>query len=216
MTNPPVKKNDLIDRLAGDLRPVRRFPTGAVVTLWLLLGWSFVCLVTFATGDLRPGVIGQLQASPRFVLECGLGFVVGIVLYRFAVLLAVPGATSARRAAGISVALLSAWFGVYLYGLVDPALEPSMVGKRPHCFVETFVFSSVPLVVGFWLVVRRLPLARGWTGALVGSAAASIPATIMQIACMYDPKHILQFHLGPVLIVGSVGAAAGWLGFRRP
>ena len=216
MTDPPENKNDLIERLSADLQPVRRFSVGAIVAMWLAIGWAFVAFVTFSTGDLRPGVVAQLQASPRFLLEYVLGAAVGVVVYRLAVLLAIPGATSTRRAAAIAVAMLSAWFGLHLYGLVDPALEPSMIGKRPHCFVETFVFSSMPIAFGLWLLLRRLPLARGWTGALVGFAAASMPAPIMQIACMCDPRHILQFHLMPVLIVGGFGALSGWLGFKKP
>lgn len=216
MPNTPIKKDQLVDHLAADLRPVHRFSAGAVLALWLGIAWAFVCLVTFATGDLRPGVIEQLRQSPRFLVECVLGLVVGIAVFRNAILLSLPGVMSWKRAAIVTVGLLGVWVGVYVYGLANPALEPSMLGKRPHCFVETFAFSSVPLVLGYWLVSRRTPIARGWTGALIGAAAASLPATIMQIACMYDPKHILQFHLAPVAIVGIAGAIAGWLAFRKP
>lgn len=216
MPNTPMKKDQLVDRLAVDLRPVHRFPTGVVVALWLVISWVFVCLVTFGTGDLRPGVMEQLGQSPRFVAECLFGVLVGVVVFRNASLLSLPGVLTSKRAAIATVGLLVLWVGAYLYGLANPALEPSMLGKRPHCFVETFAFSSVPLVLGYWLLSRRTPIARGWTGALLGAAATSIPATIMQIACMYDPKHILQFHLAPVIIVASAGAIVGWLAFRKP
>ena len=49
-------------------------------------------------------------------------------------------------------------------------------------------------------------------GALLGLAAGSLPALMMQIACMYSPEHILAFHIGPALAVAGAGAALGaWL-----
>lgn len=211
-----TKKAHLIDSLATDLQPVHRLRVGATVALWLIVAWAFVWVMTLATGDLRPGFVDQLRQSPRYVVECALGFVAGAMLFHVAILLSVPGAISRPRAALLAIGILVVWFGAFAVGLAYPALEPSMLGKRPHCFVETFAFSTVPMLLGVWLIARRLPLARGATGALVGGAAASIPAAIMQIACMYDPTHILQYHLSVVLIVGAAGAFIGWLAFRKP
>ena len=41
----------------------------------------------------------------------------------------------------------------------------------------------------------------------LGLAAGMLPALYMQIACMYLPAHILQFHILPGLMVVFVGAA---------
>ena len=211
-----MKKDDFVDHLAADLTPRRRFSPAAILVIWLTVSWAFVIAVTFATGDLRPGALTQLLHSPRFLLECVLGLAVGVLAFRAGVLLALPGRVSWRRVVPETVALIAVWFGAYAYGLIDPALEPSMVGKRPHCFAETFLFSSLPIALGLWFVARRTPIQRGWTGALVGASAASLPALMMQIACMYDPKHILVFHLVPVVVMGLFGALVGWVALRKP
>lgn len=210
-----VDKDQLLDDLAADLRPVSRLSTGAAVVLWLVASWAFVVGVTLATGDMRPGWFGQLTQTPRFLFECAIGFAAGLLAFRTGMLLSVPGRVAWRRAVPAALAWLLVWIGAYVYGLVDPALEPSMVGKRPGCFSETFLFASLPLALGLFLVARRAPLRRAWVGALVGAASAALPALMMQVACMYDPKHILQFHLSPVVVMAFVGAGIGWLVLRR-
>jgi hypothetical protein len=195
---------------------MRRLSSGAAIVLWLSLSWAFVIAITLATGDLRPDVIEQLLHSPRFVVECLLGFGVGVFAFRTAILLALPGRASWRRAVPAAHAMVALWILAYVYGLVDPALEPSMVGKRPHCFSETLLFSSLPVALGVLLIARRTPIRRGWVGVLIGASAASLPALMMQVACMYDPKHILLLHLVPVLIMGIVGGVLGKIILRKP
>jgi hypothetical protein len=211
-----MRKDEIVEQLATDLRPVRRLSSGAAIVLWLSLSWAFVIAITLATGDLRPGVFEQLQHSPRFVIECLLGFGVGVFAFRGAVLLALPGRMSWRRAIPAVHAMVALWIAVYVYGLVDPALEPSTLGYRRHCFSETLLFSGPPVALGLFLIARRTPIRRGWVGGLIGASAASLPALIMQIACMYDPKHILLFHLMPVVILGIMAGLLGKLILRKP
>jgi len=45
------------------------------------------------------------------------------------------------------------------------------------------------------------------TGALLGAAAGAIPGLVMQFACMYEPTHILAYHLAPVGLLTLLGAA---------
>ncbi|MEM7135170.1 MAG: NrsF family protein [Myxococcota bacterium] len=210
-----MDRKQFIDQLAAEPRPAKRLSTGVAIALWLAASCTFVVGATLATGDLRPGVGEQLRDFPRFAAECALGLVAGIFVFRTGLLLSVPGRLHWRRAVPLALALIALWIGAYVYGLWSPALEPSMVGKRPNCFGETFLFSSFPLALGLLLVARRAPLQRAWVGALVGAASTSLPALMMQVACMYDPRHILQFHLLPILIVGLVGGAIGSLVLRR-
>ena len=87
-----------------------------------------------------------------------------------------------------------------------------MLGKRPHCFAETLLYSAPPVIAGLWLLKRRYVLRGARAGALLGLAAGSLPALMMQIACMYSPEHILAFHIGPALAVAGAGAVLGaWL-----
>lgn len=206
----------LIEELAQDLRPVR--PPRALaqsVALWLLASWAIVVALTFATGPLRPGAFGQLIEHPRYAFEAALGFVLGGVAIWGALALGIPGAGSPRRRIGPALGLALFWVGAFAYGILDPAVDPSMAGKRAHCTVETFAYAIAPLLIGIAALRRRAALRRAWAGALVGAAGAALPALAMQFACMYDPAHILWNHLGPVAAMALAGAALGALLLRR-
>jgi hypothetical protein len=50
---------------------------------------------------------------------------------------------------------------------------------------------------------------------MAGAAAAAVPGLFMQLACMYDPAHILTHHLAPIGVVAALGGLLGLLVFRR-
>ncbi len=79
-----------------------------------------------------------------------------------------------------------------------------MLGKRPFCALEIVVWGLPPVLVGLWLLRRRAAFERAWTGALLGAA---LPGLLMQLACMYDPAHILLHHLLPIGALIALGAA---------
>ena len=207
-----MDRTAFIESLAGDLRPTgRRLPATWTLLLWLATSWAVVSALTLATGEMRSGVGEQFLSSPRFILECVLGLAAGVLAIRSAVELAVPGRARRQELVPLSLAVLTLWVGSYVYGLYDPAVEPSMLGKREHCYYETLLFSSVPFALGLILARRRMPLQRAWVGLLIGVASAAVPALIMQWACMYEPAHILGHHLLPIAVVGAAGAIAGRL-----
>lgn len=82
-----------------------------------------------------------------------------------------------------------------------------MAGKRAHCAIEAFLYSMPPTLCALWLQQRRYALRP--VRALVKSAVAAglLGALVMQVACMYEPAHILKFHVLPVvLLVAGVAA----------
>ena len=208
-----LNRDALLDGLSEDLAPVRpRWPAGAAAALWLVLSWAFVVAATLATGPMRPDFAEQLAASPRFVLEVVAGVGVGIAAIVGALRLAVPGAGRPSFLLALTLAGAALWAGLFAFGLFDPALEPSMLGKREHCSVETFLFSAAPLVGAIFLMRRRAVLLPVPTALLAGLAAASLPAGLMQLACMYAPEHVLLYHVLPAVAVAAGAAVAGrWL-----
>jgi hypothetical protein len=183
--------------------------------LWLIGAWILVVAVTLAVQPMRPGFAGQLLASPRFAIETLLGLAAGGVAIRAAFALGIPGWGSPRRQIVLALALLAFWVSAYFYGLVNPALEPSMLGKRPHCFVEGLVYGVAILVAGLLLLRRLAPLGRWSAGFVIGAAAGAIPGLLMQLACIYIPSHILAYHIVPGLAVALLGTLAGRLLLRR-
>ena len=196
------------------LAPVRPGPNpGVLACLWLGLSACYVVIVTHWLGPIRPTAMGQLQSEPRFLLEMLIGALVAVGLARDAFLAAIPG--TVRRGFTRAVAVLAMlWLGGFVFGLYSPALEPSMLGKRGHCFIETFVYALPPLLVLLYWQQRNYPLGAGRAALVAGLAAGILPALYMQIACMYQPAHILAFHIGPALAVAGA-APLLLLGWRR-
>jgi hypothetical protein len=198
----------LISALSSSLQPVR--PVMAVeltALLWLLASAGFVVAVTHWLGPIRPNAIAQLGSEARFAMETLVGVMAIAVVAIAAFRASIPGALT-RRFAALALCLMLLWLANYVIGLVSPALEPSMLGKRDHCFVETLVFSMPPALLALLLIHRRYPLRPVYGAALACLAAGMMPALYMQIACMYVPAHILQMHILPGLLVMLAGALA--------
>ena len=129
--------------------------------LWWVGAWILVVAATLAVQPMRPGFAGQLLASPRFAIETLLGFVAGGVAIAAAFAVGIPGWGAPRRRIAFALALLAFWISAYLYGLANPALEPSMLGKRPLCYAEVLIYGAPILAVGLLLLRRLAPLGGG-------------------------------------------------------
>lgn len=211
MTSSPNSNGDgtqgLIDDLSRDLAPVQQ-PTGVGTSslLWLVLAWAVALAAVWWVGPFRPGVGEQLLGSARFALESVAGWAVGVAAICAALHAGTPGGHSAFKLAMGVLGVAGLWFGLHALGLLWPTFPASTEGARSLCDVEALMHASLPMLVGCLAMRRRVVLDPRWTGLLLGIAAGSIPALIMNWACMYDAAHILQHHLGPMLVV----AAAGW------
>ena len=196
-----TERDELVSALAGDLGsagPATNSDRLAVA--WLFASLAYVVLITHLLGPIRPGALSQLVSHPRFALEMVLGLATLAVATLAAFRAAVPGALTSRFALA-SAGLVILWIVAYVVGLVAPALEPSMMGKRDHCFLETFLYALPPAGLACYLCWKYYPLEPSKMALRCGLAAGLIPALYMQIACMYDPGHILLFHILPGLSV---------------
>ena len=195
---------ELIDELSRELEPVSSPPSlWRLWGLWLLVSAAWVVLVTHWLGPIRPTALAELQTVPRFTLEMLAGLVgaVGLAVASFHV--AVPGGLS-RRGMLVALGLAALWGCLLLLALVSPALEPSMLGKRNHCYLEAILSALPPLLALLYWQRRLYTLAPWRAAALAGLAAGLLPALYMQVACMYLPAHILLFHLGPALLTAAM------------
>jgi hypothetical protein len=209
-------RNQLIGELSGELRPAPRLRGPRQLSLvWWVGAWLFVVAATLAVDPMRPGFAGQLLSSPRFAGETLFGILAGAFAIGVAFAAGIPGLGSPRRRIALALVLLAVWASAYLYGLVNPALEPSMAGKRRLCFVEVWLYGLPILIVALLLLRRLAPLGRFGAGFVTGAAAGAIPALLMQLACMYVPAHILTHHIAPGLALAFVGGMAGLRLLRR-
>jgi hypothetical protein len=208
------KQHILISNLSRDLAPVSPPPNiNRLAIAWFLLSAIFVVAMTHLFGPIRPGAFSQLGTEPRFLLETMLGVAAILWTSLLAFRSAVPAALS-KQFAATGMVLMALWLAQYIIGLVSPALEPSMLGKRDHCFSETLVYSLPVILTGLFLIRRLYPLRPMRTAMSIGLAAGMLPALYMQLACMYEPSHILGYHILPGLLM--VGAAAGIAAIWRP
>ena len=208
------KQHILISNLSRDLAPVSS-PSNInrLAIAWFLLSAIFVVAITHLFGPIRPGAFSQLGTEPRFLLETMLGVAAILWTSLLAFRSAVPAALS-KQFAATGMVLMALWLAQYVIGFVSPALEPSMLGKRDHCFSETLVYSLPVILTGLFLIRRLYPLRPLRTAMSIGLAAGMLPALYMQLACMYEPSHILGYHILPGLLM--VGAAAGIAAIWRP
>ena len=206
--------SDLIASLSGQLEPVKPAPDiNFVAMVWLLFSAVYLVAVTHWFGPIRSTALDQLALYPRFALESLAGLVAIVLVCLAAFRAVVPGLASSRLVT-VAAGLTLLWIGSYIVGLASPALEPSMLGKRDHCFLETVVYAVPPLLAALYLGRRFYPLRPLRTAASLGLAAGMMPALYMQIACMYEPGHILAFHIAPGLAVAAVGLALAWAWYQ--
>lgn len=206
----------LIANLSKDLAPVSPPPNiNKVAVVWFLLSAIYVIAVTHVFGPLRSNALSQLATEPRFLLETMLGVAAIFWTSLLAFRSAVP-AFLTKRFAIVGMVLMVLWLAQYVIGFISPALEPSRLGKRTYCYFETLVYALPVILSGLFLVRRYYPLRPVRTAMFIGLSAGMMPALYMQLACMYEPAHILSFHILPGLMMVGVGAviAARW-GLRQ-
>jgi hypothetical protein len=209
-------RGELIQELSQELAPAARLRGPyQLALLWLIGAWILVVAATLAVQPMRSGFADQLLDSPRFAGETLLGIVAGVLAIGVAFRVGIPGLGSSRRQIALALISLALWSSTYLYGLADPTLEPSMLGKRALCHAEVLLYGLPALVASLLLLRRLAPLERWSAGLVAGAAAGAIPGLLMQLACMYIPAHILTHHIAPVLALALVGSLAGRLLLRR-
>lgn len=207
------KRQQMIADLADDLQPTKPVGSAGPAALWLVFGLIFAAGLAWMDGPFRDNAFQQLLLSAQFFVESALGLVSVALLIFSAFELSIPSTHSFMRRLVMPLAALAAWVGFYLWGLYAPALEPSMAGKRHFCYLQTLLYSVPLLLAGLFWARRQYPIHGARIGLLLGLAAGSIPALVMQFACVYIPAHILQHHILPGLSIGVLGALAGalWL-----
>ncbi len=209
------KYDELIANLSRAVAPVSPAPSANTLgTAWFVLSAVYVVVATHMFGPARAGAFSQLATEPRFLLESLLGAAAILWTSLLAFRAAIPAALTRQFAAG-GLVLMALWLAQYVIGLVSPALEPSMVGKRSHCYYETMIYALPPILVGVFLIRRLYPLRFVRTAMSLSLAAGMLPALYMQLACMYEPAHILSLHILPGLLMVLAGAAIASLWRQR-
>lgn len=199
------KQQQLIQSLTTDLQPVQTAkPPVRQALAWLLVSGLFVWGMTELVAPLRSDAVQQLLSVPRFALETLTAVAAIVCLSVAAFRSAIPGSSyQAWLKTGWVLAAL--WVVQYLLGLWSPAIAPSLNGERAECWLEVLLYSVPPVLAALYLTRKMYTLTPTATSLSYCLAAGMIPAALMQLACMYEVPHILQYHILPGLLVGSTG-----------
>lgn len=207
--------DDLIARLADDIRPVRRgtLPRRLLAALGIGAALAFAVMVPWIglRADL-PAATGQWTFWSKFAFTLGfavLGFVSAMRLAR-------PGGTMRGPVAGAVALVLLLGIGGILQILAAPpeAVRELLLGGTALVCPIYIVVLSVPIHAALVLVMRRLaptnlPLAGFATGLAAGGASAWVYAFHCGEGGL--PFITIWYTLG-ILISALLGAAAGrWL-----
>ena len=202
-----MSRTDFVDALVQDLEPIRRArPWAQALFVWCGFSWFLVAVVILTIGPLRPGIVAEVLASPRLTFELAIGLFAGIAAIAGGLELGVPGSPAPPRLWSAPLLLFAAWVLVILFEWIHPGSAPASTAMRAHCFLQTMLVSLPPATAALYLLHGRILFDTGRAGLLAGSAAAAIPALWMELSCMTEPMHALQFHLSPILLVGGVTA----------
>jgi hypothetical protein len=206
--------HDLIERLAGDLRPVRRLPPLAALLAGPLAAAAAVGALVLAVYHPRPELGSTLLHDPVYASVL-LGLVLAGVGGCIAALAsAVPGREAALRAAGATAAgglLLAVAFAALgtPWAAEGSAEGTSGIGLRDTmCILRGSLFALLPAAVVL------VSAARGWSGrpaatvawGLLGAGAAG--ALFVHLTCpAVNPLHLLCTHTAtPLLLAAALTA----------
>jgi hypothetical protein len=206
----------LVERMAAELRPVRRlWPVPARLALWIALEGAVLLLLILHSA--RTDLAEQLR-NPWFVL-CISGFAVtGAASAALALRAAIPGREPAGKQLTLVVCLAIASAVPLLLVPVD-ARQPlgSFVARGLPCLIGIAMSALVPWLALLWAVRRAAPMRGGLEGALIGAAAFLFSFALLRIRCPIEEEmHLLVWHLLPAL--AGIGLSA-WLGvalLKRP
>jgi hypothetical protein len=203
-----MQTDELIERLAGELRPVRRLAPPAVRALrWLTVFAAIVAAVLMRYADW--GVFAHRMAMTRVCVECIAIALTGVTAVLAAFMRSVPGRSAWWAALPVAPGL--AWLGASGLGCLQNGLSlhgpGGFLGESTHCFVF-IVGVSVPLSIAMLAALRRArPIAPLPVATLGMLGVAALAAFVLEFFHPFDVTVIdLTLHVAAMGVVVAVGA----------
>jgi hypothetical protein len=212
-----VNTDQLIERLAADVKPVRRLmdPTERAA-LWTALALVAIALGAawfgvrddIATAWLEPGVL------IRIALLASTMWLSIVTAFR----LSVPGGETRAFARWWPLALLGVLTAVSAAELIAAWTigEAGSPLRSWTCVRKVAFVGAVPALVSVALISRGFAIEPRWTALLGVLAAGAAGALTSELACpIHAPMHVFLWHIMPVVISTAIGALVGTLVVER-
>jgi hypothetical protein len=212
-----VNTDQLIERLAADVTPVRRLLDPAErAALWTALALVFVTIgvVYFgvrhdiATAWTNPGLLARLA------LLAATMWLSVVTAFR----LSVPGGERRAFARWWPLVLLGVLAAVSAGEVVAAWLvgDPGSPLRSWTCVRKVAFVGAVPAIVSVTLITRGFAIEPRWTAMLGVLAAGAAGALTSELACpIHAPMHIMLWHIAPVVVSTAIGALVGTLVVER-
>ena len=208
-----MDSDELIKRLAADLKPVRPLsPPWARTALWMGIALPYVAAVVW--GKLTMLDPGQTANDTRFMIEQAATLATALTAAMAAFRSAVPGFE--MRVLLLPIAPLGLWLASVGHGCIQDSLRLGADGLtiRPDwdCLPMATIIGIIPAVAIIVMLRRAAPLFPRLTLALAALAVASLANFGLQFAHVRDASiMVLVWHLGAAAVLAALG---GWLGRR--
>lgn len=212
-----MNTDQLIDRLAADLKPVRRLmnPTERAAL------WTALALVAVAIGVVYFGVrhdIATAWTNPGLLARLGLLAATMWLSIVAAFRLSVPGGETRAFARWWPLVCLGVLAAVSAGEVVAAWLvgDPGSPLRSWTCVRKVAFVGAVPAIVSITLISRGFAIEPRWTAMLGVLAAGAAGALTSELACpIHAPMHVMLWHITPVVVSTAIGALVGTLVVER-
>jgi hypothetical protein len=207
---------DLIESLAGGLKPVRRLrPPFVRAALVIVLGTLVIALLALARG-LRDDFVARM-GDADFLVAVGGAWLTGATATLAAFEVSLPDRS--RLWAVLPIPAAALWLYGFAYGclahwIAIPTGAPIMP-QSMQC-LETIVMATIPLGLAlWWMLGRARPLWSGGTAWVAALAVAGYADTAHLLLHVVNASAlVLAINLVPVTLIVVAGGLGGRRGLR--
>ncbi|HTH99252.1 MAG TPA: NrsF family protein [Stellaceae bacterium] len=203
--------DELIQRLSGELQPVKRLAPPLWRAARLIIGATILIAVLVTIRGLRED-FAKMSADPAYWVQLSSAWVMGATATLAALNISLPDRSRFWMLLPLPVACL--WATGFVYGClgdwVDVPFGAPIMHDSASCLL-TITLTGVPLALALWMMLRRAkPLDAKGTAWMGGIAIAGFADTAHLLINMVEASLlILIINMTPatiiVLLLGMVG-----------
>ncbi len=208
-----MKTENLINELSSNLSPVKRiYPVYITFIGWILFSFSFLLFFIWNRSDNFQNIY-----IPQYLYEL-IPIILCVFLSAFAAIYySIPGNRVKRNLNYLTVLFLLIW--VLLLGLrysFGITTSNDKIFKYHDCYKDIILMSLPSCTVLMYIVNRRMPFQKKWTGFWILAASASASVISVAFLCPNEmPSHLFVVHAIPILALSLLGIILGSFLFRE-
>jgi len=197
----------LIRELAQDKSSLyRQWPYTYRCSLWFLVNLFFVLLITYGVQGFRQNFVQDLWQAPLLSAELMIGLTLSYLSGLYVFKRSIPGEKFQQKNFTPILLIFTILGVLILAAFFTPPKSTPYNGARSFCEFEILFYGLTSMVSLFFF--NRLGFTQQlnkWERISIAFSVGMVPASVMQLACMFDPTHSLLFHYSPVILLVLLG-----------